>query len=130
MDEKNQRVDLIIDYTLKNLKELVESNTVVGKPMIIDDKTKIIPLNKINLGFVAGGGEVCNDTKANSSTKKIYSKGFPFAGGSGSGFNITPIGFLVFKGDEVNFVSSCIQPMNNVMNLIEKFIDGVGKNEK
>lgn len=104
MEKKNQankeeQVNDIIKNAMEKLKNLVETNTVVGSPIKLDSNQTIIPVSKINVGFVAGGGEVkCN-------LKKIKSENYPFAGGSGSGFNITPIGFLVLGDNKVDFVA-------------------------
>ncbi len=105
MEKKNQasskeeQVNDIIKSAMDRLKNLVETNTVVGSPIKLDNNKTIIPVSKINVGFVAGGGEVkCN-------LKKIKSENYPFAGGSGSGFNITPIGFLVIMGEKLDFVA-------------------------
>ena len=95
---KEESVNTIIKNAMEKLKNLVETNTVVGNPIKFDNVT-IVPVSKINVGFVAGGGEVkCN-------LKKIKSDNYPFAGGSGSGFTITPIGFLVMNGDKIDFIA-------------------------
>ena len=95
---KEESVNTIIKNAMEKLKNLVETNTVVGNPIKFDNIT-IVPVSKINVGFVAGGGEVkCN-------LKKIKSDNYPFAGGSGSGFTITPIGFLVMNGDKIDFIA-------------------------
>lgn len=98
-ENKEEQVNNIIKSAMDRLKNLVETNTVVGSPIKLDDKNTIVPVSKINVGFIAGGGEVkCN-------LKKIKSENYPFAGGSGSGFNITPIGFLVLRKEKIEFVA-------------------------
>lgn len=95
---KEENVNLIINSAMERLKHLVETNTVVGSPIKFENTT-LIPVSKINVGFVAGGGEVkCN-------LKKNKCDNYPFAGGSGSGFNITPIGFLTISGEVINFIA-------------------------
>lgn len=105
MEKKNQasskeeQVNDIIKNAMEKLKNLVETNTVVGSPIKLENNITLVPVSKINVGFVAGGGEVkCN-------LKKIKSENYPFAGGSGSGFNITPIGFLSINGDKIDFIA-------------------------
>lgn len=98
-ENKEEQVNNIIKSAMDRLKNLVETNTVVGSSIKLDDKNTIVPVSKINVGFIAGGGEVkCN-------LKKIKSENYPFAGGSGSGFNITPIGFLVLRKEKIEFVA-------------------------
>ena len=98
MDTKEESVNTIIKDAMEKLKNLVETNSVVGNPIKLENAT-LIPVSKINVGFVAGGGEVkCN-------LKKIKSENYPFAGGSGSGFTITPIGFLTLTQDKIDFIA-------------------------
>lgn len=84
-------VEEIMSEAMSKLKSVIDVNTVVGNPISTFDGTTIIPISKVTAGFVAGGGEY-NQTK---DMKKNAKLDFPFAGGSGTGFSISPIGFLV-----------------------------------
>lgn len=124
-----ETVDDIIDVSMSRLKEIVDVNTVVGKPLKIDNNTTVLPVSKVQLGFVAGGGEV------NTRLKNRQSKQ-PFAGGSGSGFVVTPIGFLTIQNDIVKYVScEDNSPINEIINLSKSLVNKVmddkkdGKNE-
>lgn len=84
-------IENIMAQTLNNLKNLVDVNTVIGKPMKIDNSPiSIIPISKLSMGFLVGGGEYNDKTKSSS---------YPYAGGSGAGVSVTPIGFLLCDGD-------------------------------
>lgn len=99
-DNNKATLDSIINDTLKNIKSIVDVNTVVGDEVITSDGNTIIPISKIVVGFVAGGGEI--DSKYNNKTPtNIY----PFSGGSGAGFTVVPIGFLIGKKGNLSFVS-------------------------
>lgn len=93
-------LDSIINDSLKNLKSIIESNTIIGEEVTTKDGTVVIPVSKIIVGFVAGGGEIENRDRKD----KILCQ--PFAGGSGAGFTVVPVGFLVRVGENVNFVSA------------------------
>lgn len=134
MEKKNQaskeeQVNDIIKNAMEKLKNLVETNTVVGSPIKLDNNQTIIPVSKINVGFVAGGGEVkCN-------LKKIKSENYPFAGGSGSGFNITPIGFLVIDNDKIEFIAvdkmSVFKEWGKISTaFLKKIVESGDENEK
>lgn len=134
MEKKNQaskeeQVNDIIKNAMEKLKNLVETNTVVGSPIKLDNNQTIIPVSKINVGFVAGGGEVkCN-------LKKIKSENYPFAGGSGSGFNITPIGFLVINNDKIEFIAvdkmSVLKEWGKISTaFLKKIVESGDENEK
>ena len=113
-EEKKTTVDNIIGEALKNLKEIVDVNTVIGDEFLTADGTTIIPISKICCGFVAGGGEY------ESENKKKTSKCYPFAGGSGAGFTVVPVGFLTGKEGNLNFVSTKGDSYDDLLNLTNK----------
>lgn len=90
-------IDSVLESTLQNLKSMIDDGSVIGKPIIYDNFT-IIPVSKVTIGFVSGGGEY------NSGSKKNIT--FPFAGGSGGGCNLTPLGFLVLSSGFARFIKT------------------------
>ena len=94
---ENNQIKTVLEQTLSNLKSLVDIDCVVGQP-IENEKSTIIPISKVSVGFVTGGGEY------NNKQKKKKNDNYPFAGGSGGGCNITPLGFLVVKEGVVKFI--------------------------
>ena len=99
-------IEGLMNTAMHNLKEMIDVNTVIGKPIETKNGMVIVPVSKVSFGFAAGGSEF--NTSALEETKK---KGleeetklsFPFGGGSAAGVNIVPVGFLV--------ISEGIQPM-------------------
>ena len=115
------KIDEVMNTALQNLKSLVDVDVVVGKSIISNEMT-IIPLTKVTIGFVAGGGEY------NSGLREFRKDNeYPFAGGSGSGMSLQPIGFLVIKDSAVELIK--IEAKTAIEKLIEsipevaKFID-------
>ena len=51
-----QNIAGLLDTAMEKLNGMVQVNTVVGAPIFAGDTT-IIPISKVSLGFVAGGGE-------------------------------------------------------------------------
>lgn len=88
-----KEVDDIIQNTLVNIKNIIDTNTIVGTPITMGMAT-IVPVTKVSVGVITGAGEISN--KKNSA--------LPFAGGSGSGFNLTPMGFVSIINDKVQFL--------------------------
>lgn len=107
--EIKKPVENVLEQTLKNLKSIIDIDCIVGET-IEHESTKIIPISKISVGFVSGGGEY-------DSKKKKNDFNYPFAGGSGGGCNLTPMGFLVINDSRVQFIKT------NVENNFEKIID-------
>ncbi len=88
--EFSNKVENIVSEAMKKLKTIVDVDTVIGSPITTQDGATIIPISKVSAGFVAGGGEYPEGVDY----KKVK-EDYPFAGGSGVGFCVTPIGFLV-----------------------------------
>ena len=101
-DEQNPVVE-ILNEAMGKLKNIVDINTVMGEPVQMPDGSVIIPITKVAMGFVAGGGEYCG----NNHNKHID---FPFSGGSGAGFSIKPIGFLTGKNGNYELISIADEP--------------------
>ena len=92
----------------------------------------IIPLSKVTMGFVSGGGEYYSELKE---IKKETE--YPFSGGSGGGVSLHPIGFLIIKNGCVDLVKidskSALEKMIEAIPEIAKFVSeslGGNKNEK
>lgn len=71
---------------MQSIKDMVDVNTVVGDAVETNDGSVIIPISQVACGFAAGGGEyeLSEGDKPND---------MPFAGGSGAGVSVKPMGF-------------------------------------
>lgn len=113
-------VNELISSAIDKVKTIVDSSTIVGETITTPDGSLIIPISKITIGFVVGGGEY-----ADLSSRRV-SNHFPMSGGSSGGSSVSPVGFLIIKKDgEVEFVNvenkSLYQTILNMVNsLIEK----------
>ena len=125
----NETINDLISSSMEKIKTIVDSSTIVGEKVTTDDGTTIIPISKISVGYVVGGGEY-----ADLSSRRVANH-FPMAGGSSGGMRVTPVGFLVITSTEVNFVNvenkSLYQTMLNMFNtLISKFENAEQQNEE
>lgn len=102
---KNSQIDEIINDTFEKMKDIIDANTVVGKVINIGN-THILPISKISMGIVSGGGNI----KKNN-----------ISAGSGSGFNIIPIGFITISEGILNYL-----PVNNEVGT-NRALDGIFK---
>lgn len=108
-------IDSIVNDAMKNLKNMIDSNTIMGSPVILEDGSTVIPISKILVGFVCGGGEF------SSSCKKMCE--YPFAGGSGAGYTVVPVGFLTGKNgvfqytaiEQGNMYSDLLVTVNGIL---------------
>lgn len=84
------KIEEIMKSAMQQIRTMIDVNTVIGKPIELEKEVKIIPITKVIVGLVAGGGEYTENTLS-----KQKSDEYPFAAGSGSGFQIVPVGFLM-----------------------------------
>lgn len=121
--EKNSSIKNLIAETMDNLQSLTSSSTIFGEAKILPDGTAIIPVSKLTIGFVVGGGEY-----ADLSTRRVGTC-YPMAGGSGGGVSSTPIGFIVNTPNEIKFISTANAAlMENLMDKLTK-LGGYLKNK-
>lgn len=101
----------IMDTAMENLRPLIDSNVIIGKTIKSGD-LEIIPITKVTLGFVSGGGEYYSELKEIRKETE-----YPFSGGSGGGVSVRPIGFLVIENLRVELVK--IEQQGAIEKLIE-----------
>ncbi len=105
----------LIENSMDKLKTLIDSGTIVGDPISAGDGNTIIPISKVTVGFVVGGGEY-----SDMSSRRVANH-FPMSGGSSGGMSVLPVGFLVLKNSgDVDFVNvenkSLYQTVLNMFN--------------
>lgn len=90
--------------TMEQLKEMVDVNTIIGDPVMTGGDTVIVPVSRVCLGFLSGGGEYCGKIKDKDKDKdheQQEESRHPFAGTSVAGLNLTPMAFLTITGGVV-----------------------------
>ena len=107
------RIVKIMSETMEKIKSIVDVNTIIGEKSKIDENTTIVPIAKISVGFVSGGGEY-------NQTKTKYNMNYPMTGGTGTGYSVKPVGLLVCaKNETVKYI-----PVDDKEN-VRVLIDGV-----
>lgn len=95
--EKNS-VSELMETTMTKIREMVDSNSVIGEPITTPDGVTLIPVSRVSLGFGSGGG-----TYGQTSER--------FGGGGGAGVKIDPVAFLVIKDGQTRMCRSpCRRP--------------------
>lgn len=107
MSEKN--LEGMINISLEKVKGMVDSNSVIGAPILTPDGTTIIPVSKVNVGFACGGSDF-----PSASPKEM------FGGGTGGGVTIQPVAFLVIKGESVRMIQ--LADKNNVVERVANMV--------
>lgn len=119
MSEYTHPIENLMSTTLQKLKDMVDVDTVVGKPIQTPDGLTLIPVTQLSLGFASGGSEF-------GKTPKVEGKN-NFGGGSGAGVKIDPIAFLVVRGDNVRLLPVGMPPMGPIDRAIDMVPDVVDK---
>ena len=88
-------LDSLVDKTMVKIKEMVDVNTVVGKPIAVNSDVTVIPISKFVYGFATGGSEF---------SSKKENKDNLFGGGSGAGVTVTPVAFLIINKEDVKVI--------------------------
>ncbi len=98
------QISQIVETAINNLTKVAEVNTIIGKPIVTYEGTTILPISKITFAYMAGGGEYGNKNLVKSFAKNNIEANF--AGGSGGGATLQPVGFLVISRDGVEMVQA------------------------
>lgn len=116
----------LIANAMDKIKTIVDSSTIIGESIYTPDGATIIPISKVSVGFVVGGGEY-----ADLSSRRV-SNHFPMSGGSSGGMSVTPVGFLVIKTDgSVDFVNVENKTMyQTILNLVNSILSKIDKKQK
>ena len=114
MQESIHPISGVMQTALENIKDMIDVNTVVGEPMVTGSGSTVIPVSKVSFGFVAGGGEY--NLPQPDATR-------PFAGGSGAGVSMQPVGFLVLSPEGVHMLPAQNKlPLEHTVTMIPKLI--------
>ena len=80
MSENN--IKSIMDTTMDKLRAMVDANTIIGDPIVVDNIT-LLPVSKVSFGLATGGSDFPSKTQAGL-----------FGGGGGAGVTIAPVAFI------------------------------------
>ena len=106
----------LMKISMENIKQMVDVDTIVGNPVKTENGETIIPVSKVRFGFAGGGSEFESEHKTGPNEQP------PFGGGSGGGFSITPIAFLVVNQSGVE-----LKHLEERTSLYERLLDQVPK---
>lgn len=95
-----QPVESLMKTTMENIKNMIDVNTVIGDAVETKDGAVIVPVSKVSFAFIAGGGEYAGATDKEEGEGSKY----PFAGGSGAGVTVQPIGFLATSNGQLKVI--------------------------
>ena len=86
----------LMDSTLKNIKNMVDVNTIIGSPIKAGEDVTIIPVSRVAFGFGSGGSTFSGTSKPEDQN---------FGGGAGGGVTISPVAFLIVSKGGVKMIN-------------------------
>ena len=116
----NHPLSEMLGDTMSKIREMIDVNTVVGEPITTPDGVTIVPVTKVSIGYGGGGSDFVT---------KNYPAGRDnaFGGGAGAGVTITPVAFLVIRGENVRMLPIAEPASTSVDRLIELLPDLLDK---
>ena len=123
MANENKMQD-VIATSLQNIKNLIDTNTVIGTP-IVANGTTIIPISKVSMAYATGGLDYVGKTDPSKEPKN-------FGAGGGTGLTMQPLGFLIVDAegnvDMINVgVKSPSDPIEQIANLLDRSPEIIAK---
>ena len=113
--EKKTPLNDLMDTTMDKIRDMVDSNTIIGEPITTPDGVTVIPVSRVSFGFGAGGGDY-GKNKENSGA------------GCGAGVRVEPMAFLVVKGGVTRMLpvgTPAITTVDRVIEMVPELLDRV-----
>lgn len=117
MENKNQ-LNEMMRGAMEKVREMVDTNTIVGQPITTPDGVTLIPISKVSFGFGSGGGDYGKAPKEN------------FGGGAGAGVKIDPVAFLVIKDGSTRVLPVAVPPVSTLDRVVDMVPDVLDKVER
>ena len=115
---KKSQLNDLMQTAMEKVREMVDTNTIVGQPITTPDGVTLIPISKVSFGFGGAGGD--------------YGKTQPkdFGGGSAAGVKIDPVAFLVIRDGITRVLPVAVPPVSTLYRVVEMVPDLMDKVEK
>jgi len=112
MDNKKNPLSEMMEESMAKVREMVDTNTIVGQPIQTPDGVTLIPISRVSMGFGGGGA-------AFGGKKETVADPANLGGGIGAGVKIDPVAFLIVKDGFTRVMPVAMAPMNTVDRVIE-----------
>ena len=120
MQNMNHPLSEMLGDTMSKIREMIDVNTVAGTPITTPDGVTIVPITKVSIGYGGGGSDYAGKNPAGRDDAV-------FGGGAGVGVTITPVAFLVIRGENVRMLPIAEPASTSVDRLIELLPDLLDK---
>ena len=115
INEKKNAISAMMEASMGKIREMVDSNTVVGEPIVTADGVTLIPVSRLSFGFGCGGGD--------------YGKQPDKLGaGAAAGVRVEPMAFLVVKDGVTRMLpvgTPAITTVDRIVEMVPQVMDRV-----
>ena len=108
MNEKKTQLSDLMASSMDKIREMVDSNTIIGQPIVTADGVTLLPVTRLSFGFGCGGGDYGKQAGASH-----------FGGGSTAGVRVEPVAFLVVKDGTTRVMPVALPAMSTADRVIE-----------
>ena len=106
---EENKINALMDMTVSKIRQLVDADTIIGKPISTPDGITVIPVSRMSFGIGTGG--------------TTGSKGISFTGGNGAGVKVEPVGIFVIKDGTCRMISVNSSPLSTMDRVVEMMPD-------
>ncbi|MBO4913822.1 MAG: GerW family sporulation protein [Oscillospiraceae bacterium] len=105
----------LMETTMNKIREMVDSNSIIGEPITTPDGVTVIPVSRVTFGFGTGGSDYGKTTDK-------------FGGGGGAGVKIDPVSFLIIKDGVTRVLPvalPAVGPVDRILDMVPEVMDRV-----
>mgnify|MGYP001024674536 FL=1 len=114
-NEKKNSISAMMEASMDKIRQMVDSNTVVGEPINTADGVTLIPVSRLSFGFGCGGGD--------------YGKQPDKVGAAAAaGVRVEPMAFLVVKDGVTRMLpvgTPAITTADRIVEMVPDMVDRV-----
>ena len=108
----NHPLSEMMSNSMSKIKDMIDVNTVIGSPITTPDGVTLIPITKVSVGYGGGGSDFATKTYPTNRDNA-------FGGGAGAGVTITPMAFVVIRGESVRMLPVSEPASTSVDRIVE-----------
>lgn len=117
--EKKNPLNEVLQESMAKVREMVDTNTIVGQPIQTADGVTLIPISRVSFGF-GGGGTAFGSKKEPAADPNLGTA-------LGAGVKVEPVSFLIIKDGSVRVLPVAVPAVNTVDRIVELVPDVVDK---
>ena len=117
--EKKNPLNEVLQESMAKVREMVDTNTIVGQPIQTADGVTLIPISRVSFGF-GGGGTAFGSKKEPAADPNLGTA-------LGAGVKVEPVSFLIIKDGTVRVLPVAVPAVTTVDRIVELVPDVVDK---